>query len=68
MGSRRRTVIQGRFKLPGMRFSLLGINALLRLRNAYFSFLTQSFCRTAITIPCRSMTTMEGFSALSPIL
>lgn len=30
-------VIQGRFKLPGMRFSLLGINALLRLRNAYFS-------------------------------
>ena len=30
-------VIQGRFKLPGMRFSLLGINALLRLRNVYFS-------------------------------
>jgi hypothetical protein len=30
-------VIQGRFKLPGMRFTLLGINALLRLRNAYFS-------------------------------
>jgi hypothetical protein len=30
-------VIQARFKLPGMRFSLLGINALLRLRNAYFS-------------------------------
>jgi hypothetical protein len=30
-------LIQGRFKLPGMRFSLLGINALLRLRNAYFS-------------------------------
>lgn len=30
-------VIQARFKLPGMRWGLLGVNAMLRLRNAYFS-------------------------------
>jgi hypothetical protein len=30
-------VIQARFKLPGMRWGLLGANAMLRLRNAYFS-------------------------------
>ena len=30
-------VIQARFKLPGMRWTVIGVNRLLRLRNAYFS-------------------------------
>lgn len=30
-------VIQARFKLPGMRWTVDGVNRLLRLRNAYFS-------------------------------
>jgi hypothetical protein len=31
------SVIQARFKLPGMRWTVEGVNRMLRLRNAYFS-------------------------------
>ena len=31
------SVIQARFKLPGMRWTVVGVNCMLRLRNAYFS-------------------------------
>ena len=41
---------------PGMRFSLLGINALLRPRNAYFSgSWTRSGNKSSVPMPLQSL-------------